>query len=582
VTTEALNQVWSQAIVEELVRCGCTHFLLSPGSRNTPLVLAADANERADCEFLSDERGAAFKALGRAAATGRAAVLVCTSGTAVANYLPAVVEASRSATPLIVLSADRPIELRDAGANQTIDQVGIFSSFARWSFDLPAPRADVPLASVLTAVDQLVYRAHRRPAGPVQLNCQFAEPLAPGASLASEPEPDEKLRRWQTSGQPFTRYAITESIPARADLERAAALLQDGRRGVIVAGRLPTDCAAAPVLDLARRLRMPLLADVASGLRFGASAPDAVLGHHDHFLKHEALVAANLPDFILHLGGPPVSSALLRYVAQAGADYLLVDRTPWRQDPHHAVTLRLEMDPVRFCEEVAVAPATQDSALLAPFTRADAVCARVLAEKLPEAGLANEEAIAYQVIGAVPSGCGLFLGNSMPVRDAEACGVRHTRDVCIGVNRGVSGIDGVLATASGFADGLVRRTVLVIGDLAFLHDLNSLALLAHNSRPVTVVLVNNDGGGIFSFLPVADATDRFEACFGAAHGLDFGAVVESFGLDYHRPDTLAELDAALADGLQAERSSVIEVRTDRPRNLSEHRRLQQAIDAALS
>ncbi|MBU0742622.1 2-succinyl-5-enolpyruvyl-6-hydroxy-3-cyclohexene-1-carboxylic-acid synthase, partial [bacterium] len=177
--TESLNHVWSRAVVEELVRCGCTRWLLSPGSRNTPLVLAADANERAECEVLIDERGAAFKALGWASATGRAAVLVCTSGTAVANYLPAVVEASRSATPLIVLSADRPVELREAGANQTIDQVGIFSSYTRWSFDLAAPRGDVPLASVLTAVDQLAYRAHRWPAGPVQLNCQFAEPLAP-------------------------------------------------------------------------------------------------------------------------------------------------------------------------------------------------------------------------------------------------------------------------------------------------------------------------------------------------------------------------------------------------------------------
>jgi 2-succinyl-5-enolpyruvyl-6-hydroxy-3-cyclohexene-1-carboxylate synthase len=577
----SLNQVWAAAIVEELVRCGCTRFLLSPGSRNTPLVLAADAHADTDCELLVDERGAAFKALGRAAATGRAAVLVCTSGTAVANYLPAAVEANRSAVPLIVLSADRPVELRDTGANQTIDQVGLFGRHARWSFDLPAPRADVPLASVLTAVDQLVHRAHRRPAGPVQLNCQFAEPLAPAGVSDTVIDVDDRLRRWRDSREPFTRHAETAPMPAGADLARAAATLGASRRGAIVVGRLPAGRDAAPLVALARRLRMPLLADVASGLRFGAASA-AALSHHDHFLRSEAFAAAHRPDLVLHLGGPLVSAALARWIDASGADHLRVDDVPWRLDPGHTVSERLEMDPVEFCAAVPAAPAPADSELLGPFVRADAVCARVLAEELPAAPPDDEEAVAHRVLGALPDGSGLFLGNSMPVRDAEASGVRHARDVAVGVNRGASGIDGLLSTAAGFAEGLGRRTVLLVGDLSLLHDLNALAALPRNAAPLTIVLVNNDGGGIFSFLPVAGATDRFEACFGAAHGLDLGAVVQAFGLDHHAPASGEELDVALAASFVSPDSTVIEVRTDRTRNLVAHRRLQDAVDAALA
>jgi len=578
VFTGSLNRIWSAAIVEEFVRSGCTRFLLSPGSRNTPLVLAADAHPRADCELLVDERAAGYKALGWGAATGRAAVLVCTSGTAVANYLPAVTEADAAAVPLIVISADRPVELRDTGANQTIDQPGLYGGRARWSFDLPAPRPDVPLASVLTAVDQLVYRAHRGPAGPVHLNCQFAEPLAPTAD-AADFAPDARLAAWAAATNPLTRYGAAETVPAPADLERAAAILANAERGVIVAGRLTPGADPAPVLDLARRLRMPLLADVSSGLRFG---PEGALTHHDHILRHAPFAAARRPDVVLHLGGPPVSGALQTWLDGSGAARLRVERVPRRLDPGHATTLRLEMDPVRFCAEVPVRAAAQDSALLAPLARADAVCARVLADVLPAAALENEEAVARRVLDALPDGSALFLGNSMPVRDAEACGTRHGRDVRVGTNRGASGIDGLLASAAGFAEGLARRAVLLVGDLALLHDLNSLHLLARNPQPVTVVLLNNDGGGIFSFLPVAGATDRFEACFGAAHGLAFGAVVEAFGLDHHRPATPADLDTALAAALASERSAVIEIRTDRARNLDAHRRVQNAVADALS
>ncbi|MBC8423092.1 2-succinyl-5-enolpyruvyl-6-hydroxy-3-cyclohexene-1-carboxylic-acid synthase [bacterium] len=574
----SLNQIWAAAIVEELVRNGCTRFLLSPGSRNTPLLLAADAHPRTDCELLVDERAAGYKALGLGAATGRAAVLVCTSGTAVANYLPAVTEAHHAATPLIVISADRPTELRDTGANQSIDQVGIFGGRTNGFFDLPAPRPDVPLTSVLTAVDQLVYRAHRGPAGPVHLNCQFAEPLAP-SDEAPDFAVDARLEAWAAAEDPFTRYAVTEAVPAPTDMARAARLLSGTARGVVVVGRLAPGDDGAPVLDLARRLRLPLLADVSSGLRFG---PGNVLSHYDHFLRCESFAAAHRPNVVLHLGGPLVSSALQCWLDESGADYVRVQRTPDRLDPGHATTLRLEMDPVRFCTELPVAAVTRDSALLDPFARADAICAAVLADALPTDGLDNEEAVARRVLDAVPDGGALFLGNSMPVRDAEACGARHGRDVRVGVNRGASGIDGLLATAAGFAEGLARRTVLLVGDLALLHDLNSLHLLARNPQPVTVVLLNNDGGGIFSFLPVAGATDRFEACFGAAHGLAFGAIVESFGLDHHAPASADELDAALAASLASPRSSVIEIRTDRARNLDAHRRLQRAVERALS
>jgi len=590
-----INYLWAHCIVEELTRCGVSRFYLSPGSRNSPLVVTAAENEGVQTRLLIDERAAAFLALGYAKATGEPAVLVCTSGTAVANYLPAVVEASLSSVPLIILSADRPVQLRDTGANQTIDQVHLLGSYQQYFFDLPAPSATIPVRSVLTTVDQLVYRARRQPAGPVQLNCQFAEPLAPepgGAGSAVTPEVLASLDAWRAATEPVTRYADPIQTIADAELATVESWLAASRRGVMIAGRLDGARDDLAIIDLASRLGLPLLTDIGSGLRFGPHDKRPIITHHEYFLKHEPFAREHRPDLILHLGGPLVSRSLQQFVETAGARYIVIDRTPRRQDPGHVVGLRVEMAPGEFCARIGeriasrhdtqpIAASGSGSQLLPAYRRADRLCADVLAEALSAAGLANEQSVLYQVLPLLPPDTGLFLGNSMPVRDAEACGVILDHMVRVGVNRGASGIDGTIASALGFAEGLGRRTVLVLGDLAFLHDLNSLLLLRDATVPVTAVLLNNDGGGIFSFLPIARRTEHFERCFSAAHGLEFSTVVRAFGLEHFSPETPAQLRDAAARAFAAPGSAIIEVRTDRARNLVEHETVRTLVEQAL-
>lgn len=575
-----LNYLWAELIVEELIRCGVGKFCISPGSRNSPLVVAAAGNPRADTLVHCDERGAAFYALGFAKATGQPAALICTSGTAVANTLPAVVEAAATGVPLVVLSADRPVALRDTGANQTIDQVGIFGPYARWHFDLPAPQAAVPASAVLTTVGQLVYRARRSPAGPVQLNCQFDEPLAPRPDESIPPTYRQDIEAWQEQRRPFTSYAPMRAEMAEATLERIRTALAGARRGVIVAGRLAAADGPA-ACRLAATLRWPLLADISSGIRFGDRPPSCLVTHYDLFLREKAFARRHRPDLILHLGGPLVSKALNGYLETAGVEYITVAPTPFRQDPGHTVTRRLEMQPGRFCDLVSNQQPGADSELLRVFARAEAVCAEML-DSLPAArNLDNEFAAVRQLLISLPDETGLFLANSMPVRDADGCGFTSANNVDVGVSRGASGIDGNIATATGYANGLGRRTVLLTGDLAFLHDLNSLLLVKQSAVPLTIVLLNNDGGGIFSFLPIAGYQDFFRDFFAAPHGCDFAQAATFFGLPYYGPATRDELQEDLARAFTLAESSLVEIKTERAANSEQHRIIWDQVATAI-
>ncbi len=572
--TARANRLWADLIVEELVRCGVDFFCVAPGSRSTPLVAALAANERARSLVHFDERGTAFAALGYARATGTPAAWITTSGTAVANGLPAVVEAATDGVPMVLLTADRPPELRQTGANQTIDQPDIFGDSVRWRFDLPAPSLDVDPASVLTTVDQAVYRAGRSPKGPVHLNLMFREPLIPGPQEDGEPAAGPE--RWRDTDGPYTRYAPTRPAVDGAEIAALREKLRPVERGLVVAGRLASRAQGEAVEKLARSLGWPLLPDIGSQVRLGRSRANAAF--YDVLLADGAFAEAHAPEAVLHFGGRALSKRLEGFVARHRPDpYVVVREHPFRLDPGHLVTHSVESDIESFCAALGgAAPehsSTADNSWSADWRGASEAAGSALDRTLKEDGL-NEPLVARLVSREITRGHGLVVASSMPIRDLDAHAAVDGAGVPVAANRGASGIDGTVATAAGFARGSGRPVTLLIGDLALLHDLNSLPML--RGLPVTVVVLNNDGGGIFSFLPVSDHA-FFEPFFGTPQDIGFGHAAAMFGLRYERPGSVEEFLSAYRKALSDDGPSLIEITTDRDENVAVHRRLLEAV-----
>ena len=566
--TPRANRLWANLIVEELVRCGVDFFCVAPGSRSTPLIAALAANDKARSLVHFDERGTAFAALGHARATGRPAAWITTSGTAVANGLPAVVEASTDGVPMILLTADRPPELRQTGANQTIDQPDIFGDYVRWRFDLPAPDPAIDPSMVLTTVDQAAYRASRTPRGPVHLNLMFREPfLHERDDAPAGPSP------WVESDEPYTRYAATKPAVDETEIRGLWQTLCPAKRGLVVAGRLSSRKQGEAVLRLASALGWPLLPDIGSQVRLGADSENLV-AHYDALLANDTFSEAHAPEAVVHIGGRALSKRLEQFLGRSRPDpYVVARENPFRLDPAHRVTHSFEVDVVDFCGALVKAaaenPLTENAPWTAGWREASVKVVRFM-DGISSREL-NEPFVARSVSRRVPQDHGLVVASSMPVRDLDTYATAGGAAVPVAANRGVSGIDGTVATAAGFAKGLGRPVTLLIGDLALLHDLNSLAML--RDVQVIVVVLNNDGGGIFSFLPVARHREFFEPYFGTPQGVGFGPAAGMFGLGYEQPHTTGEFLDAYAEACASGRSSILEVRTDREENVRLHAEL---------
>lgn len=568
------NSLAGALMVEELVRCGADMFFLSPGARCAPLAFAVAGNPRARSVVHFDERGAAFHALGHARATGRPSVLVCTSGTAGANYLPAVIEAHMSCVPLIVLTADRPPEMIDTGANQTIEQGRMFGEYVRWRGSLPCPDGSLPPESILTLIDQAVYRAVRGPAGPVHVNCPFREPLAPVRSGEDLSRHIERIRSWNAGDTPYTAYAASAPAVDPALIAAVAAQTRAAGRGLILAGRLDGGAERAAVAALAHRLDWPLFADVTSGLRLGGV--DAPVVHYADLLLQSGFDGGEPPDMVIQAGTPFVSKRFARLIEdRPPRDLVLVAPHPFRTDPVHQVTLRIEADIATFCEALVerVEPQT-DTTWKKKWTMASEQAGRIVEQILGAEAVLNEPAVARTVCRGLPAEHTLFLGNSMPIRDFDTFGPAKGPGPRVIANRGASGIDGNIATAAGLARALNGTVTAVIGDLAALHDLDSLALL--RDVRLALVIINNDGGGIFSFLPLAQFPEYFERHFATPHGFSFGQAAAMFGIRYNRPGTLGEFEAAFGEAQTVPDSTIIEVWTNRAANATLHDRLREA------
>jgi 2-succinyl-5-enolpyruvyl-6-hydroxy-3-cyclohexene-1-carboxylate synthase len=572
-----MNQLWGYLIVEELLRNGVNYFVISPGSRSTPLTVAVAQNQQANKIICLDERGAAFHAIGYARATGNPAVLICTSGTAAANYFPAVIESAIDNLPLIILSSDRPPELRQTGANQTINQVNLYGDYPTWQFDLPCPTAEINPHMVLTTIDLAVSKSRQAPGGVVHVNCMFREPLAP---LDDKPvEIPASLVKWSENRSPYTRYANKLTIPTPTEIESLIDTIVSTIKGILVVGKLKSTAEMNAVIQLALRLKWAVFADVQSGLRLRQDFPN-LIHYFDRLLLTDRSVELEQLDTIVQIGTRIVSPQLLKWIEKyPPTNYIEIADNPERYDPNHLVSSRLESDITYICDRLCQQLPQLPPSKWVQQVRIDSDQLGFAITNFLKTPQLTEPLIALTVSELIPRQHGLWVGNSMPIRDLDMYGVgaidrdNHPENLRIGANRGTSGIEGAIASATGFAVGLQAPVTAIVGDLSSLYDLNSWALLQHNSQPVIVVIINNDGGGIFSFLPIAKSTQIFDTYFGTPHGLDFPHAAAMFKLDYYHPHDREELIRDYHRSLANNRSAIIEVTTDRSENLQLHQAL---------
>ncbi len=577
-TTPAnLNYAWAELMVRELDRLGVNTFFIAPGSRSSPLTLSA-AELAAHVVLHVDERGVGFAALGYARATGRPAVVITTSGSATANLWPAICEAAMDHVPMLVVTADRPPELRDTGANQTMDQVKMFEGYVRWQVDMACPEVQIPAAFVLSTVDEAVSRATQVNPGPVHINQMFREPLAPEKARDGASAWMKSLGNWWTSTKPWTYH---EPVKLTGGIDEVTKVITSAKRGLIVAGALQNRHEADAVIDIAEKLGWPVLPDIRSGLRLSAKH-DLVIEMTDQLLLSPKVEKFGKPDVVLHVGGRITSKRLLHFLVSSRPSVLQLNQYPGRSDQDQLVSLRVVMSPVDFAEQITASPVlSPNQAWSGRWQKANRAVVTAWEQVLQKQDTLTEPAVAAQVSASMASGHGLVLASSMPIRDMEMYGIGTSQWIDLASNRGVSGIDGNLASAVGFARGLQQPVTLIIGDLALLHDLNSLALARTSSFPITIVVVNNDGGGIFSFLPIARAPHHVEKCFGTPHGLSFKSAAAMFEIDYEKPKSLAQFAASYRRQSRSGKSGVIEVVTERKANVMEHQRIQKILRAAV-
>jgi len=577
------NTALASAFAEELARGGLRLAVISPGSRSTPLAVALWRQPEIEVSVIVDERSAGFFALGAAQASGDPVALLCTSGTALVNYHPAVVESDESGIPLVVLSADRPPELRGIGAGQTIDQIKTFGSSVRWFCEVGTHEADDGGLLHYRSVACRALAAARgeiRP-GPVHLNLPWREPLAPvpveGAVTATDP-----LALEGRDKRPLTAVTKIDLEPSVFLLDEMAGHIGDAISGVIVAGRQLDPELREPLAHLARVSGFPILADPTSQLRCGPHDRSHVVAAYDLLLRDEHFARSVVPELVLRFGEMPTSKPLRAWIADSSADEIVIDPYGGWNEPTNRAAAILRADPT----ELASGWATRleglegrERPLPDRWLEGEKAAQGVLDQELTAKPEITEPALHRALGAAHRDGDLVYTSSSMPIRDQETFLAPSTTDALFLSNRGANGIDGLISSGIGAAHASGRPTTIVTGDLGLLHDLGSLAALRDLETPVRIVVIDNDGGGIFHFLPQESAleSEEFEALLGTPRGVDTAKAAALFDLPHWHLESLGELPEALAAG-----TSLIEVKTDRQTNVEAHRDLTAAVQAEIS
>ncbi len=553
------NALWCSVAAETLARAGVRHAVISPGSRNTPLTLALAAHRDIEAIAALDERSAGFFGLGLARRTGVPVVLLCTSGSAGAHYLPALIEARESGVPLLVFTADRPPELRDCASGQTVDQQKLFGGFAVFFHELAVPEARLELLKYLRqTLRHALERA--RAGGPVHLNAPFRDPLAPVADGTAD---------GLAAAVDWERFFALPPVPPQAhpreqmfDRDFAAA------PGVIICGAGWGE--EVETVFWAERLGWPILADALSPLRFRGAGGRSVIAAYDAILRDPRAAAALRPRSVLILGDIPTSKPLRAWLAEVDADTIQVGRSPENRDGRHGRTLRIAVGAATVNRWTLPHGVPADPDWLAAWMRAEEAAQTVLAGAEEIEGF--EGGFTRRLANTLRRGQALFVASSMPVRDLESLAVARGDGPAVYANRGANGIDGTLSTALGVAHG-GPPAVLLTGDLAFLHDTNGLLLAPKLKGSLTVVVINNAGGGIFGHLPIAEFDPPFEEYWATPQGVDLARLCSAYDVPHEAVATPARLAERLGQLLGAPGLRVLEVRTDRRRDVAARRDL---------
>jgi len=579
--------VYVGAFVDELARSGVQHVCLTPGSRSTPLAMMLARHPRITLWTHLDERSASYFALGMAKVRREPVGVLCTSGTAAANFLPAVIEARYGRVPLLLMTADRPPELRDVGAPQAIDQIRLYGGHVKWFVEVAMPDTTPNLLRYArTLAGRAAASALARPSGPVHLNFPFREPLVPlPVDLPVDPV-DGMAWSGRRGEQPYVTLTQAPRVPEPGELRGLIAELGRARRGLIVCGPQDDPALADAVTRLAAALGYPLLADPLSLVRCGRHDRSTVIDCYDAFMRDERNVEALAPELILRIGAMPTSKPAFLYLRHyPDCPQVLVDGSDGWNDPALLATQVIHADPRHFCEAVldVLADGTRpDPPWLATWRAIDRQTRSAIEARLAGIGEPFEGRVFAELARLLPDGSTLYVGNSMPVRDLDTFFPAGERAIRFLGNRGVNGIDGVVSSALGAAAGGAAPLVLVIGDISFYHDMNGLLAAKLHDVSATIVLLNNNGGGIFSFLPQAAYPEHFETLFGTPHSLDFRSAAELYGTAFTRVDTWEDFRSAVGRGLASSGLDIVEVPIDRARNVVLHREIWQAMSAALT
>jgi 2-succinyl-5-enolpyruvyl-6-hydroxy-3-cyclohexene-1-carboxylate synthase len=549
--------------IHEMVTAGVKQAVISPGSRSTPLALLMAEHPTLKTWVNIDERSAAFFALGIAKATKEPVALLCTSGTAAANYFPAIVEATHSRIPLLVLTADRPHELRDVGAPQAINQIDLYGKYSKWFVEMALPENSPNLLNYAkTVAARAVATSLSSPAGIVHLNFPLREPLVPNFEHLEwgGEEPEKKVVK--SDVEPLS-HSISEIVQHAKQYEK----------GIIVCGPHDQEGFPEAVTILAEALGYPILADPLSQVRSGTHSKQMVIDCYDAILKSSRAFEALQPDVIIRFGAVPVSKLVTQLLTKSKARYhLVVDENLGYRDPTLVATHYIQSDEIVFCKEASkIVQQSNSSEYFKKWSQANEIVKPILQSHVADFHFEGD--VVRHLTQALQPDMNLFIGNSMPIRDIDSYYFSDEKSTRFFANRGANGIDGIISTALGVSTS-GKRLVLLIGDITFYHDLNGLLASKLYSIPITIVVVNNNGGGIFSFLPQAKEEKHFELLFGTPMDLDFEKVVTMYGGKFTRVTSWGEFEDHLKESYDYEGLSVIEVpTTSREENVILHRKL---------